>query len=269
GGVGVAQRGGGGGFGGEGAGVAGALLQQVEALVGVVGEDDAPAGEGLVVAAGDGQVGAAAVFVDAGAGVPGGGQQVGDGAVGGAVHDGGAAVLVGPGLLPPGLVADDGGEAQAGGAVGDVGRGDGRGPAAVGQDHAFVHGALSRAVSGAVGIKDDLSRWWGGMGEPRRPWWGGRGSRGRAAGSGGLSGCSRVAGGDVSGGQDRGVGGSGGGVAPVASAAGVAPFQPDGQAAQGEVDGDVDDGADDRGGDDVAVAGADEGEAAEQLGEGD
>ncbi|MEY9213367.1 hypothetical protein ABH917_002813 [Thermobifida halotolerans] len=198
-GVGVAQGGGGGRFGGEGAGFAGVFFQQVEALVGEVGEDDAPAGECLVVAARYGQVGASSVFVDAGAGVPGGGQQVGDGAVGCAVHDGGAAVFVGAGFLPPGLVSDHGGEAQAVGAAGGVGCGDGGGPAAVGQDHTFGHGVLaSRALGGEVKVNKTLvagGGWWRRSGrgeedEPRRPR-GGRGSSCRTgAGQGVLSGTS-------------------------------------------------------------------------------
>ncbi len=88
-------------------------VEQVEALVGEVGEDDlAVRGHG---------VGAAAVLVHAGAGAPGGGQQLAAGAVGGAMDDGGPAALLGTVLRPPRLPVERAGPARAHSRAGDLG----------------------------------------------------------------------------------------------------------------------------------------------------
>jgi hypothetical protein len=89
-------------------------VEQVEALVGEVGEDDA--------AVRGHRVGAAAVLVHAGAGAPGGGQQLAAGAVGGAMDDGGAAALLWTVLRPPRPPVERAGPARAHSRAGDLGR---------------------------------------------------------------------------------------------------------------------------------------------------
>ena len=95
------------------------LVEPVQALVVVVGEDQGPAGGGA-----HRKVGAPAVLVDAGAGVPGRLQQLGA-VTAFEMDDRGTPALLGPGLLPPHVAAHDGGEAETEPGAGDIGRGDG------------------------------------------------------------------------------------------------------------------------------------------------
>ena len=132
GGVGVPQRVGAVGFGGEGDGIFEVAFDQVEALVGAVGEDHAHARDGFVVASGHGKVGASTVFVHACAHTPGWRQELGDGAVGVAAQEGGTSPFVGTALLPPDLVSRDCGKRRPAHSSCDVAGADGRRPGAVG-----------------------------------------------------------------------------------------------------------------------------------------
>ena len=85
----------------------------VQALIGVVGEDDrmaarhpAAAGGGLGSGPGDRDEGPPAVLVHPGAGIPRGRQQHGPPPAGAAVHDSDPAAFLRPSFLPPDVAAD-------------------------------------------------------------------------------------------------------------------------------------------------------------------